>query len=296
MDAFGASSLVAFALLLAFNQVVVKVVNDGLQPVFFAGVRSVGAAVLVALWIWARGGSLRIARRYWGAAAAMGTCFAVEFVCLFLALDLTTVTRSSIIFYTMPVWLALAAHFVLPGERISPQKALGLALAFGGAVTAIAFRSGGGQGSLLGDIFALGGALGWAGIALVARATRFNEVAPRVQHFYQLALSAPLLLLAAPLFGPFIRDLAPIHLWGVAFQVVVVAGFGFLFWIWIISIYPASSVAAFSFLSPIFGIFLGVVLLGETLAWPIVVAGLLVAVGLVLINLPARRSQVPQKV
>lgn len=285
MDAFGASSLVAFALLLAFNQVVIKVVNEGFQPAFFAGIRSVGSALVVALWIWARGGRLGIARRYWGWAAAMGVTFAVEFLALFIALDLSTVTRSIIIFYTMPVWLALAAHFVLPGERITPVKALGLALAFGGAVVAIAFRGGGaGQASLIGDLCALVGAWGWAGVALIARATPLREVAPRLQHFYQLAISAPILLAASVFFGPFLREVAPIHLWGLAFQVVVVAGLGFLFWIWLLSIYPASSVAAFSFLSPVFGILLGVVLLGEHLSAPVLVSGALVAAGLLLIN------------
>ena len=34
IDAFGAASLIGFSLLMAFNQVVIKVVNDGLQPVF----------------------------------------------------------------------------------------------------------------------------------------------------------------------------------------------------------------------------------------------------------------------
>ena len=34
IDAFGAVSLVGFSLLLGFNQVVIKVVNEGMQPVF----------------------------------------------------------------------------------------------------------------------------------------------------------------------------------------------------------------------------------------------------------------------
>ncbi|MBS8229074.1 EamA/RhaT family transporter, partial [Vannielia litorea] len=34
----------------------------------------------------------------------MGLCFSLEFVMLFIALDLTTVARSALMFYTMPVW------------------------------------------------------------------------------------------------------------------------------------------------------------------------------------------------
>jgi hypothetical protein len=47
LDAFGGSVLLGLTLLLAFNQVIVKLVNAGLQPVFFAGLRSALAIVFV---------------------------------------------------------------------------------------------------------------------------------------------------------------------------------------------------------------------------------------------------------
>lgn len=288
IDLFGATALTLFSLLLAFNQVVIKVVNEGLQPVFFAGLRSVGATALIGAWILYR------RRRFdfvagtnaWG--LLIGSVFAAEFVFLFVALDLTTVTRTSIIFYTMPVWLALAAHFLIPGDRIGPAKALGLALAFGGVVWAIVDRGGaaGGQASLWGDLAALAGAMAWAGIALIAKASPFNRLHPEMQLFWQLLVSGPLLLLVAPLFGPLVRELAPIHLWGLAFQIVVIASAGFLAWLWLLGIYPASGVASFSFLSPVFGVFLGWLLLGEHVGPSILASGALVAVGLFLINRP----------
>jgi uncharacterized membrane protein len=129
IDTFGAASLIGFSLLMAFNQVVIKVVNDGLQPVFFAGVRSAGAVLCIWLWLRLRGQRLAFEKGTIGAGFLIGSVFAIEFVFLFLALDLTTVIRTSVIFYSMPVWLALAAHFLLPGERLTGPRALGLALA-----------------------------------------------------------------------------------------------------------------------------------------------------------------------
>jgi drug/metabolite transporter (DMT)-like permease len=55
-------------------------------------------------------------------------------------------------------------------------------------------------------------------------------------------------------FGPFLRDPSLIHWAGLGFQIVAVVSAGFLFWFWLLTIYPASSVAAFAFLSPIFGV------------------------------------------
>ena len=101
---------------------------------------------------------------------------------------------------------------------------------------------------------------------------------------WQLIISAPILVLAAPFFGDLLRDVQPIHLWGLAFQIVAVASFGFLAWFWLMSIYPASSVASFSFLSPVFSVILGWMLLGEHVGWTIWAALVLVAAGIFLIN------------
>jgi drug/metabolite transporter (DMT)-like permease len=212
----------------------------------------------------------------------------VEFVCLFVALDLTTVTRTSVIFYTMPVWLALMAHVLIRGERITGRKAAGLALAFAGVVVAITVRGGiEGEASLIGDLCALVAALTWAGIALLAKASALRTVRPETQLLWQLAVSAPLLMLAAFLFGPFLREPEWIHWAGLAFQILVIVSAGFLMWLWLLSIYPASSVAAFSFLSPVFGVFLGWLLLDERVGWEIGAALTLVVAGLILINRPA---------
>ena len=292
IDGLGAAALIGFSLLLAFNQVVIRVVNDGLQPVFFAGVRSAGAVLCLWLWFVLRKRPLGLFRKDLFYGCLMGFFFALEFVLLFIALDLTTVSRASILFYTMPLWLALMAHFLIPGEGITPLKAAGQVLAFAGVVLAIVWRSEGGEASLLGDLLAVLAAIGWAVLALIAR-TGLKDVAPDRQLFWQVLVSAPILLGAAFFFGPFIRDLQPIHLWGLAFQIVIMVSAGFSFWLWLLTIYPAASVAAFSFLAPVFGVFLGWWLLDEPLGLPILAALVLVALGLILINRPA---QVPQKV
>ncbi|MEJ6388238.1 DMT family transporter [Gymnodinialimonas ulvae] len=290
IDAFGAISLTAFAVLLAFNQVIIKVVNEGLQPIFFAGLRSLGGAIVIFAWMRLRGIALTLPKGTIGPGLLMGVLFTVEFVCLFVALDLTSVTRSSVIFYTMPMWMALGAHFFIEGDRLTPLKSVGLILAFIGVVVALTLRGDSSETSLLGDLLALMGALGWAGLALLARGSKLREVRPEVQLLWQLAISAPLLLLAALFFGPLLRGPEWIHWAGLGFQIVVIVSAGFLFWLWLLSIYQPSSVAAFSFLSPVFGVLLGWLVLGEEVGFGIVLALLLVCAGLVLINRPARAA------
>ena len=288
IDAAGGAWLLVFSLLFGFNQVVIAVANEGLQPVFFAALRSAGAILCVGAWMWLRGLRIGLDRRTapWG--VVMGLVFSAEFTLLFWALDLTTVVRTSVIFYTMPVWLALAAHFLIPGERMTRSKAAGLALAFGGVVVALLDRAAGepAQGSLLGDLCALGAAWMWAGIALCARATPLRDVRPETQLLCQLVVSAPVLLGLAFAFGPFLREPSLLTWAGLAFQIVAVASFGFILWLWLLTIYPAAHVAAFGFLTPIVGVGLGWALLDEHAGPSLLLALALVAGGLWLVNRP----------
>jgi drug/metabolite transporter (DMT)-like permease len=285
LDAFGVAGLTGFALLLAFNQVVIKVTNGGLQPVFFAGLRSAGAVVCIALWCWARGISVQGDGRVAVAGVITGTIFAFEFLFLFVALDLTTVSRTAVIFYSMPVWMAILAHFLVPGDRLTRGKAGGLALCMAGVALAMTLRSGG-EASLWGDLAALGAAWGWAATALMAKVSPLRRVPPEGQLLWQVGVSAPILLILAPFFGPLLRDPGLIHWTGLAFQIVVVVSAGFIFWLWLLARYPASGVASFSFLSPVFGVALGWLLLGEEVGWTLVAALGLVACGLWAINRP----------
>lgn len=287
IDTFGAVALTGFALLLAFNQVVIKVTNGGLQPIFFAGVRSAGAVICIYLWMRWRGIPLQFPPKTVLFGIITGTVFALEFMLLFIALDLTTVGRSGVIFYSMPLWMAILAHVFVAGDRLTMRKALGLGFAISGVAWAILARDSG-EANIWGDLAALGAAIGWAVTALLAKASPLNKVCPEMQLMWQVGVSAPILLIASLFYGDLIRDLAPIHLWGLAFQIVVVVSAGFIFWLWLLSIYPASGVASFSFLSPVLSVGLGWLLLGETVGPNLLSALVLVAIGIILINRPKR--------
>ena len=286
LDVFGMLSLTGFAMLLGINQVAIKLGNTGLQPVFMAGIRSLGALLVLLLWMRLRGVEFRIRPGTVPSGVLMGLLFSIEFSCLFFALDWTTVARTSILFYTMPVWLGFAGHFLLDGDRLTPLKLAGQGLAVLGVAIAVLDRGGSGEATLLGDALALCAAMCWAGIALLARVAPVSKTRPEMQLFWQLVISAPALLILSLWFGPFVRDFQVYHMGLLIFQIVCIASMGFLFWFWLLSIYPASSVASFSFLTPILGVVLGWALLGETLGPSILISLLLVCAGLVLINRP----------
>lgn len=289
IDAAGAATLVAFALAMGFNQVLIKLTNEGLQPIFQAGLRSVLALPVVVASAWLMRQRLSVTDGTFWPGMAIGLCFSVEFIFIYTSLDLTSVSRASILFYTMPIWLALGAHVLIPGERMTLRKAIGLTMALGGVALALSDR--GGDGSLLGDLYAIGAAVMWACIALIVRSTALSRATPEMQLGYQLTVSAIVLLAISPLFGPHIREFVPVHLLYLFIQGVLIVGVMFLVWFYVLSVYPASDMAAFGFLAPVFGVILGWALLGEDVGLSIIGALVLVSAGIYIVNSRSRRPQ-----
>ncbi len=289
MDAFGASLLLGFSVLLGLNQALVKLVNDGLAPVFQSGLRSACAVLPVFLYaLYTRKKlSLTDGTLPWG--LLNGLLFALEFCLLFLALDYTTVARVSLFFYIMPVWVAIGAHFLIAEEALNRHKALGLGLALVGISLAFSGDLGAATpGAWIGDLLALLGGVFWAAITLVTRCTPLSTTSPEMNLLYQLAVSAPLLLVAAPFFGDLVREPTLLISVVFAFQVIVVVCIGFITWFWILSIYPVSNMASFGLLTPIFGVFFGWLMFDDPLTTTFAVAVLLVGSGIVLVNKPVR--------
>src|SRR5690606_11973362 len=111
--------------------------------------------------------------------------------------------------------------------------------------------------ALRGDLMCLAAAVCWAGITLTVRTTRLSRSDPEMQLVYQLAVSAVILLAVAPLLGDTVREVTPAILGIFTFQVLVVVCFGILLFFWVLRHYPASDMASFAFLAPLFGVLAG---------------------------------------
>jgi drug/metabolite transporter (DMT)-like permease len=109
-----------------------------------------------------------------------------------------------------------------------------------------------------------------------------------MQLLYQLVVSSIVMLAIAPFFGELVRDLTPTIVFIFSLQVILVVCISFLVWFWILSIYPASDMASFSFLTPVFGVLFGWLILGDELTYSILAALILVGIGITLVNYKPR--------
>ncbi|MDX2158123.1 MAG: DMT family transporter [Hyphomicrobiaceae bacterium] len=291
LDAFAVVLLLIMCMCLAVGQVAIKVANDGISPLFQAGLRSGGAAMLLGGLAAARGVRLfELDRTLWPS-LLVSVLFAAEFALLYPGLRLTTAAHGVILLYTSPFVVAVGAHFLIPGDRLTKVKIAGLLLAFAGVATVVMGREAAQSGmasmgpTLTGDLLCLGGALAWGGLTLVIRASALQKVSPERVTFVQLLLSAPMLIgLSLAIGEPGLTNPQPVHWGAFAFTVVFVGFFVFTATNWLYLRYPASRVMAFLLLTPVFGVVAAHLILGEALSNTLVVGLGLVVAGLWLVN------------
>jgi len=288
LDLLAFAVMFSLCLLWGFNQVLVKIANAGISPLLQAGLRSTGAGLLV--WAWAAARGIRMFDRDGSLIPGIvaGLLFAGEFALIFWGLEFTTASRTVIFIYTSPFVVALGAHLFVPGEKLRIVQVMGLIGAFAGV--AFAFSSGltlPTHQQLIGDAMILGGAVLWGATTVLVKATRLATITPAKTLFYQLAVSAIILpplswALAEPgIFAPTIRVLTAFSI-----QMIVVAFASYLAWFWLVAHYPAGRLAAFTFLTPLFGVAAGWAILSEPISSDLILALILVGTGIYLVNRP----------
>ena len=285
----------AFALMLLLTalwgaqQVVIKLTANDISFVMQAGIRSIIATVLVVGWaaskripLWARDGTL------WPGVIA-GLLFAGEFVFIYAGLEHTAASRMVVFIYLAPVLTALGLHMLVPGERLVPGQWAGVLLAFAGVVLAFWEGFDARGNTWVGDLCGVIAAALWAATTVLIRATSLARATATKTLFYQLGVSALALPLASLALGERgIVALTPLALASLAFQGAIVAFASYLAWFWLLTRYLAARLAVFSFLSPMFGVVAGVIVLGEPLRPLFAAAAALVVAGIVLVNLRER--------
>ena len=291
----------AFALMIllcaiwGFQQVTIKIAIEGVSPILQSGIRSAVGLALLTLWaLWRRqalfaaDGTLRMG-------LLVGTLFSLEFIFIYAGLAHTTASRMIVFLYTAPCFTVLGLHWFVPGERLGPRHFAGVALAFAGL--ALGFLGDGGTtaDTFLGDLFGLLAAIGWAATTVLIRASGLSRISATKVLWYQLAVSAAIMLPLSPMLGESgITDVAALTtpvLLALAYQGVIVAFASYLAWFWLLQRYLVGRLMVFSFLTPIFGVAFGVVFLNDPLTASFLFAAGCVAAGIVLVNLPERKSE-----
>ncbi|PUE33543.1 DMT family transporter [Limnohabitans sp. Jir72] len=285
LDGLAVGILLVCCMFWGLQQILVKSIMSEVAPLYQASLRCMGACVLLLVWCRVRG--IRLFERdgsLWAGLLA-GGLFAAEFACIYLGLRYTTASRLTVFLYTSPFWVAALVPLFVKSERLRPLQWLGMACAFVAVVFAMREGLGAGNNSALGDLLGLAAGALWGLTTVSIRANNLTRISPEKLLFYQIAATA----LAVPWLSVALGETWSFQwsalAWGSMLAQTVIGAFAsYLAWMWMLGRYPATKISVFVFLTPLFALLFGTLLLGESATPTLLMALGLVAVGIVLVN------------
>ncbi len=267
------------------NIVAMKIGLRGVPPVGAAGFRFLLASLTVLLLAAVRRAPLGVRQELWPHLFGLGGLFVVQHAAFNLGLNLTSASRSVVFMYTQPVFTVLLAHFLIPGERLSATRGGGVLISLVGLIAVFAERlEGGALWMLLGDGLVTVAALGWA-LQSVYMKRLLSRSDPFVLTLYQMVIAFPCFFLINRLAEPTLLYFVDAEIvLAFLYQGSLVAGLTFVAWTILIRRHQVSQISAFIFLTPIFGVLLSWLFLGDSITRGLVVGVALVAAGIALVN------------
>ena len=256
-----------------------------LSPFELALVRFAFAALLYAALVRARG--VRVRRSDLPALALLGFVAVPLNQGLFLAgLARSTPGHAALLYALTPIFVFLLARVRL-GERATPLKMTGIAVAFAGVLVVLlargALRIEGARDTLVGDLLILGAVMAWAVYAVGGKiyAQRYGAITSTgVTLVAGTLLYLPLGLVASD--AARFQALSSTGWASVAYLVVLTSVVSYVIYYWALARVEASRVAIWSNLQPVLTALLAWAVYGEQITAPFVAGGAMVIAGVVL--------------
>lgn len=302
LDGVAIALMIFLCLCWGLQQVAVKLAAPVISSSFQLGLRSALAAILVTGLILVRRIPFSLTDGTFKPGVLAAALFSAEFLCISLGLNYTSASHMSVFLYTAPIFTVIGLHRLIPSERMQPSQWLGIGFAFAGIAVAFSAAFSKDVGSnvdaealskmLTGDALGIVAGILWAATTVVIRRSKLSEAQPTTTLLYQLVGAAVLLLPYALIQGELsnLQAIAWVQSWdssiwlNLLFQSVVIAFVSYLTWFWLMRRYLVSRLSVFSFLTPLFGVAAGVVLLHDPVSVRFAVGALLVLAGIVLVN------------
>jgi drug/metabolite transporter (DMT)-like permease len=286
IDSRAAAAMMMICAIWGLQQVAIKAAEPDISAVLQIAIRSGIAALAVYLLARYRREKFVFDRSTLLAGLCVGFLFALEFFFVSEGLRYTSASHMAVFLYTAPLFSAIGLHFVIRHERLSLIQWVGITIAFGGVVLAISGMSdsSGAENPLRGDIYGLLAGMSWGGSTIVIRTTGLANCSSKQTLLFQLSGACILLSLLAITTESVHFTLTALAWTSLIFQTLVVSFISYLIWFSLLRHYQASSLGILTFMTPIFGILAGVVILGEPLQIEFVLGSILIVLGLIVVS------------
>ena len=260
-------------------------------PPFWSGFwRMLVGALTVGAWAWVRGSSLVPNRDEWRSLLILSTLFTVQIMMLNMGVNFTSPAYGIVLLNSNPVFANLLGHFFVPGDRLSPRRVIGLAVAFFGICFVFLGRP---DASLApypiwGNVLVTLSAL-LLGTRLVYTQRLVQRIDPIRPVFWQMVLSLPPFLAAgAILEQPATRAVSSEAIGAILYQGMIIAGLCFVVWTTLLQHHSPGKLSMFSFAAPFFGIVFSSLFFGEAMTARLWLGVAAVSAGIMLVTMRRR--------
>jgi len=265
------------------NTVAIKLGLLDAPPFRLAWLRFLIGGLVIVLWGWATGrmASFTIARDEWRPLAVLGAIFTAQIGLMNLGTSLTSAAHGSVVLNLYAVHTVVLAHFLIPGDRLTPKRLAGVLVAYGGIVLLFAGDRAGEGASLLGDalVFVSAFLLAERQVYLARALQRLDPVKLLLT---QAAMGVVSFVVLSAVLEPEPTRWTVRLAGSLAYQGVLIAGLCFVINLWLLQRYRPSSLAALFLTQPIFGVIVAAVVAGDPLTFELLVACVAVVVGIAL--------------
>lgn len=261
----------------------VKIGLEGIPPILLAAMRFGVALVCVYAWTRLAKVSLHVDRGDRLIIIVPALVMVVQILFLNIGAENTSGSHTVLFMQTYPFFVAAIAHYIIPKDRLSLMKMIGLALAGAGMMLTI-YDKQGGPSTSWGDILVLSSAICLATQIMINKVL-LRRISPVPLIFWQQVLILPVFIvlwLSTEWQMPVSIDLKILA--AVIYQGAVVAGFCFLVWIRLLQRHSATQISAFFFTTPLFGVLLSWLMLGDHVTTHLTGGLILLAAGLWVVN------------
>jgi drug/metabolite transporter (DMT)-like permease len=275
----------------------IKIGLHDLPPFTYAGLRFLIAAPVLWGVAWWRGGQLP-RRQDWPKLAFTGLLsFALNYGLIFWGQQRIGSGLAAVLQAMIPAFAMFFAHFLLPGEPITPRKLGGVALGLLG--TGVIFYNQltlAGAAALAGSVAIFLSTL-TASFSSVLVKKDFQHLAPEVLAASQTSCGVIPLLAAGWLFegNPFSLHWTWAAVSSLIYLALVGSALAFLLFYWLVQQMEVTKVMLISLVTPVLALLLGHLTLNEQITWRIGLGSLAIIAGVGLILVQRVPAQFPQK-
>jgi drug/metabolite transporter (DMT)-like permease len=260
----------------------VKIALTGMGPYSIAAWRFLTGFIVILAWSLLNGKTIRQPEKRRFGLFLFSLLFVSQIVSVNTGIELTLSSYAVVLLNTSPLFVAILAHWWIPGERITTKKFIGLAVAFAGVLVVFA-PSIPNRELLLGNLLSFTGGFLLSLIHIYSKIL-VRDIRPSQLVFWEFAYGVPFFFLLSFLLErePFVITEQVVG--SILYQGIVVAGFCFVAWMHFLQFYPASKMVSFQFSIPVFGVFLSWLILDEPLSKHLLIGVGLVASGIYLVT------------